>query len=99
MMQHLGRRYVRYLNSRYHRTGTLWEGRFKSCLVDSTDYVLKCQRYIELNPVRARMVATRTNTDGAAIPCACTWYCCRALDAAPNIPIFGEQQSTTAKDV
>ena len=58
MMQHLGRRYVRYFNSRYQRTGTLWEGRFKSCLVDSNDYLLKCQRYIELNPVRARMVAT-----------------------------------------
>ena len=57
MMQSLGRRYVRYFNFTYRRTGTLWEGRFKSCLVDSENYLLLCQRYIELNPVRAGMVA------------------------------------------
>lgn len=58
MMQELGRRYVRYFNSRYERTGTLWEGRFKSCLVQEDDYFLICQRYIESNPVRAGMVST-----------------------------------------
>ncbi|MFY2763686.1 transposase [Arenimonas sp. MALMAid1274] len=58
MMQQLGRRYVRYFNSFRQRTGTLWEGRFRSCLVDSDAYFLRCQRYIELNPVRAAMVAT-----------------------------------------
>ncbi len=58
MMQQLGRRYVRYYNRFRQRTGTLWEGRFKSCLVDSDDYLLRCQRYIELNPVRAGMVDT-----------------------------------------
>jgi putative transposase len=56
-LQALGRRYVRYVNDRYGRTGTLWEGRFKSCLVDSETYLLRCYRYIELNPVRAGMVA------------------------------------------
>lgn len=56
MMQALGRRYVGYFNTRYRRTGTLWEGRFKACLVDSDDYLLRCYRYVELNPVRARMV-------------------------------------------
>jgi putative transposase len=56
MMQTLGRHYVRYFNHRYKRTGTLWEGRFKSCVVDAEDYLLVCQRYIELNPVRAGMV-------------------------------------------
>ena len=56
MMQSLGRRYVRYFNHTYRRTGTLWEGRFKSCAVDAEAYLLICQRYIELNPVRARMV-------------------------------------------
>jgi putative transposase len=56
MMQQLGRRYVRYYNRCRERTGTLWEGRFRSCLVDSDDYLLRCQRYIELNPVRAGMV-------------------------------------------
>jgi REP-associated tyrosine transposase len=57
MMQSLGRRYVRYVNDRYHRTGTLWEGRYKASAVDSETYLLSCYRYIELNPVRARMVA------------------------------------------
>lgn len=57
MMQALGRRYVRAFNTRYARTGTLWEGRYKSCLVDSDRYLLSCLRYIELNPVRAAMVA------------------------------------------
>ncbi len=56
MMQSLGRNYVRYFNYSYQRTGTLWEGRFKSCLVDSEAYLLECYRYIELNPVRAGMV-------------------------------------------
>ncbi|MBF8269547.1 MAG: protein of unknown function DUF1568 [Gammaproteobacteria bacterium] len=56
MMQSLGRYYVRYYNKAYRRSGTLWEGRFKSCLVESTEYLLQCYRYIELNPVRAGMV-------------------------------------------
>jgi len=58
MMQTLGRYYVRYFNQTYRRTGTLWEGRFKSSLVNAEEYLLICQRYIELNPVRAGMVAT-----------------------------------------
>ena len=57
MMQALGRRYVRYVNDRYGRTGSLWEGRFKACVVDSERYVLACYRYIELNPVRAGIVS------------------------------------------
>jgi putative transposase len=56
MMQQLGRRYVKYYNRCRNRTGTLWEGRFRSCLVDTDGYLLRCQRYIELNPVRAGMV-------------------------------------------
>jgi putative transposase len=56
MMQAIGRRYVACFNARYRRTGTLWEGRFKSALVGSDRYLLTCYRYIELNPVRAGMV-------------------------------------------
>jgi len=56
LMQTLGRHYVRYFNHTYKRSGTLWEGRFKSCAVDEENYLLTCQRYIELNPVRANMV-------------------------------------------
>ena len=57
MMQALGRRYVARFNLRHGRTGTLWEGRFKSALVESRAYVLACHRYIELNRVRAGIVA------------------------------------------
>jgi putative transposase len=73
-MQTLGRRYVGYVNASYRRTGTLWEGRFKACLVDSDTYVLTCYRYIELNPVRAAMVEE---------PAAYRWssYQTNALDA------------------
>ena len=56
VMQSLGRRYVQYFNHRHHRTGTLWEGRYRATLVDSESYLLTCYRYIELNPVRAGMV-------------------------------------------
>jgi putative transposase len=56
LMKHLGQRYVQYVNRVYRRSGTLWEGRFKSSLVQQQGYLLKCQRYIELNPVRASMV-------------------------------------------
>lgn len=56
LMKHLGQRYVQYVNRTYQRSGTLWEGRFRSCLTQAEDYVLACYRYIELNPVRAGMV-------------------------------------------
>lgn len=57
MMQDVGRRYVRIVNTLHDRTGTLWEGRFKSSLVDSESYLLTCHKYIELNPVRAGLVS------------------------------------------
>ncbi len=56
LMKHLGQRYVQYINRTYRRSGTLWEGRFRSCLVQESKYVLACYRYIEMNPVRAGMV-------------------------------------------
>ncbi|MBI5753177.1 MAG: transposase [Hydrogenophilales bacterium] len=56
-LQSLGRRYVQYFNFTYQRTGTLWEGRYKATIIDSEPYLLTCSRYIELNPVRANMVA------------------------------------------
>src|SRR5437016_13106295 len=55
-MQALGRRYVRYVNTIHGRTGTLWEGRYRAAPIDGEAYFLACCRYIELNPVRARMV-------------------------------------------
>ena len=77
LMKALGQRYVQYVNRTYRRSGTLWEGRFRSCLVQEEGYLLACQRYIELNPVRARMVehpaeypwsSYRTNAEGEANP-------------------------------
>ncbi len=56
LMKRLGQRYVQYVNRTTRRSGTLWEGRFRSCLTQEEDYVLGCYRYIELNPVRARLV-------------------------------------------
>jgi putative transposase len=73
LMKHLGQRYVQYINRTYRRSGTLWEGRFRSCLTQSEGYVLSCYRYFELNPVRADMVqhprdypwsSYRANADG-----------------------------------
>lgn len=56
LMQSVGRRYVQYINHSYKRTGTLWEGRYKSSVIQAETYLLACMRYIELNPVRANMV-------------------------------------------
>jgi putative transposase len=70
-LQSIGRRYVQYFNYTQKRTGTLWEGRYKSTLIDSESYLLTCYRYIELNPVRANMVGH---------PCEYPWssYLCHA---------------------
>ena len=57
MMQAVGRRYVRYFNDSQHRSGTLWEGRYKSTLIQTERYLLACMVYIDLNPVRAGLVA------------------------------------------
>lgn len=74
LMRSLGRRYVRYFNDRYRRTGTLWEGRYRSSIVASAEYFFTCSRYIETNPLRAGLVEE---------PGAYEWssYCCNASGA------------------
>ncbi|MBG9389705.1 REP-associated tyrosine transposase [Caenimonas aquaedulcis] len=57
MMQAVGRRYVRYFNQKQSRTGTLWEGRYRSTLIQAERYLMACMAYIDLNPVRAGIVA------------------------------------------
>ena len=57
MMQGVGRSYVRWFNRRHGRSGTLWEGRYRSTLIEAERYLLACMAYIDLNPVRAGMVA------------------------------------------
>ena len=56
LLMSMGRRYVQYINRTHHRTGTLWESRYKSSVVQAEPYLLSCMRYIELNPVRVAMV-------------------------------------------
>lgn len=56
-MQSLGRRYVRWFNGRHARAGTLWEGRFRSTVLEPERYLLDCMRYVEMNPVRSALVA------------------------------------------
>jgi putative transposase len=58
MIQFVGRNYVTYINNQFGRSGTLWEGRHKGSLINSSEYALACYRYIEMNPVRAGMVDT-----------------------------------------
>ncbi|NYE61694.1 putative transposase [Duganella sp. 1224] len=55
LMKAVGQRYTQYVNRNYGRTGSLWEGRFRSCIIQDRHYLLNCYRYIELNPVRAQM--------------------------------------------
>jgi putative transposase len=56
LMKRVGQRFAQYVNRKYDRSGSLFEGRFRSCIVDTEGYMLRCQRYIEMNPVRAGMV-------------------------------------------
>ena len=56
IFQHVGRIYVLYINKKYKRTGSLWEGRYKCSLINADEYLLACYRYIEINPVSAGMV-------------------------------------------
>lgn len=87
LMQKLGRRYVGQFNARHRRTGTLWEGRYKACLVDSESYVLRCCRYIDLNPVRARM------TDD---PVRFAWSSCAYLGGQRDDPLLSPHSAYAA---
>lgn len=96
LMQRLGRHYVALFNGRHGRTGTLWEGRYKACLIDSEDHLLRCYRYIELNPVRAAI------TDD---PARYRWSSClanlglrphSALQPHPSFLALGSDTATRA---
>jgi len=93
MMQSLGRRYVRYVNGAYSRTGTLWEGRYRAAPIEAEAHLIACMRYIELNPVRARMVrkpanypwsSHRSHAEGVADPLLADHALYRALGATPK---------------
>jgi len=87
-MKGLGQRYVQYVNRTYRRSGTLWEGRFRSCLMQEEAYVSACYRYIEMNPIRAGMVehpaeyrwsSYRVNAQGKPSVLACPHSLYQAL--------------------
>ena len=68
-MQAVGRRYVYHFNRRYERTGTLFEGRYRSTLIQTESYWFNCMRYVELNPVRAALVSTPGAYPWSSYPC------------------------------
>jgi len=83
MMQSLGRRYVQYFNNEYRRSGTLWEGRFKSCLIQEERYLLEVYWYIELNPARAEYFAeTVRTTAGVRAVNYALWGGCRVTGSS-----------------
>ena len=90
MMQSIGRMYVRYFNHSYQRTGTLWEGRFRSCLVQDEYYLLALYRYIELNPVRATMVDDPADYNWSS-------YACNALGVKTKLQTPHERYLSLGK--
>lgn len=99
MMRYLGSRYVRYVNSVYKRSGTLWGGRYKSSVIDSERSLLSCCRYIEFNPVRAGILAAPSD-----YPLLKLWRSCvrspgRSSPRAPLLPRLGQGRPSTARGV
>ncbi len=89
----IGRRYVRFINKKYGRSGTLWDSRYHSSLVQVDAYLMHCYRYIELNPVRAHMVQTpgeyrwssfRANAQGERHPLITPHALFRGLGKGPD---------------
>ena len=84
LMKHLAQLYTQYVNRTYQRSGTLWEGRFNSSLVQSEDYLLSCYRYVELNPMEARLCRH---------PADYAWSSCRAnANGAPDAAITPHEE-------
>ena len=96
LMQKLGRSYVGQFNARHRRTGTLWEGRYKACLVDNESYILHCQRYIDLNPVRARMTDNPAVYPWSSCPAHCGRRTDTLLTAHPAYAALGETRDARA---
>ena len=90
-MQSVGRRYVRYINETYQRSGTLWEGRYKSAIVSRDEYLIMCSRYIEMNPVRASMVRTAGEYDWSSYRFRALGKTDRLLDEDPCYVGLGKE--------
>lgn len=93
LMKNLGQCYVQYVNHNLGRTGTLWEGRFRSCMVNSDSYVLACYRYIELNPVRAGMVAAASEYPWSSYRVNAGGECDKIVEPHPAYEAFGAEKS------
>ena len=93
-IQYLGRYYVRYFNYRYKRTGTLFEGRFKSSVVQNQKYLLACQRYIELDPVRAGMVSDPADYTWSSYRTHAFGHAARMWQPHPEYLAFGQCNAT-----
>lgn len=93
MMQMIGRYYVQYFNHTHQRTGTLWEGRYKATLIDSDRYALICYRYIELNPVRAKMVAHPVEYPWSSYRCNSLGEECELIKPLPLYQQLGSNQT------
>ena len=92
-MQMIGRYYVQYFNHAYQRTGTLWEGRYKATLIDSDLYALTCYRYIELNPVRAKMVDHPAEYPWSSYRCNALGEQCELIEPHPLYQQFGREKT------
>lgn len=88
LMKRLAGRQTRYRNKLERRTGTLWESRYKSSLVDAEEYLLSCVRYIELNPVRAGMVADPGDYPWSSYRARTGVAECPWLDVVPGMEAF-----------
>ena len=97
LMQKLGRGYVGQFNARHRRTGTLWEGRYKASLVDSETYVLRCHRYIDLNPVRARMTDDPTTYLWSSCSSHCDQHPSAILTPHPAFVALGPEPDARAE--
>ena len=111
LMKSTTQNYSQYFNHRYQRGGAVWQGRYKSCVVQTEDYFLACQRYIEMNPVRAGMVrypgnyrwsSYRCNAEGRADGLVTPHELYQRLGATPvarrqaYLGLFGEQMADDA---
>ncbi len=68
MMQRVGRYYVPWYNAKYGRSGSLFQGRFKTSLVDAQAYFMLCSRYIEANPVRSQLAGEARDYPWSSYP-------------------------------
>ena len=99
LMKGLGQRYVQYVNRAYRRSGTLFEGRFRSSVIEADSYLLACQRYIELNPVRANMVRAPGDYPWSSYRCNALGGADPIVAAHPRLPRLGRDRGSPTLDL